>query len=75
VLTDGRRVATLGRGEGFGEIALLHNIVRTATVVGATDAIVIAIDREPFLVAVTGHGQTRERLELVASDRVVADPA
>ena len=70
VIKDGRLVATLGRGEGFGEIALLHSVTRTATVVAVTAATLTAIEREPFLVAVTGHSQTQERLEHVASDRL-----
>jgi MFS family permease len=73
VIKDGRLVATLGRGEGFGEIALLHGVTRTATVVAVTAAILTTIEREPFLVAVTGHSQTQERLEHVASHRLLAD--
>ncbi len=73
VIKDGRLVATRGRGEGFGEIALLHGVTRTATVVAVTAATLTAIEREPFLVAVTGHSQTRERLEHVASQRLLVD--
>ena len=73
IIKDGRLVATLGRGEGFGEIALLHSVPRTATVVAATAATLTAIEREPFLVAVTGHSQTQERLEHVASYRLLID--
>jgi MFS family permease len=63
----------LGRGEGFGEIALLHDVTRTASVTALTDTTLVAIDREPFLVAVTGHGGTRQRAERVASARLAAD--
>lgn len=43
-------VATLGPGEGFGEIGLLQNIPRSATVTaGAAGAETLVLDRESFL--------------------------
>jgi MFS family permease len=75
VTREGVSLRTLGRGEGFGEIALLHNVSRTATVSALTAATLVEIDREAFLVAVTGHGHTRQRAELGASNRLLADTA
>ena len=69
VLLDGAIVNTLRRSEGFGEIALIHDVARTASVVAANDTKLVAIEREPFLVALTGHGQTREHVERVAAER------
>jgi len=70
----GKRVALLARGEGFGEIALLRDGVRTASVTARTDARLLAVEREPFLVAVTGHGATHGRAEEITSQRL-ASPA
>jgi CRP-like cAMP-binding protein len=69
---DGRPIASHGRGEGFGEIALLHDGIRTATVTATTDVRLIAVDREPFLVAVTGHRETGSRMQAVAARRFAA---
>jgi len=57
VVRDGRPVGTLGRGECFGEIALLRSRARTATVTASADAPlrVAVLPRRVFLTAVTGY--------------------
>jgi hypothetical protein len=53
VSTAGEMIRTLGPGTGFGEIALLHDIRRTATVVARSDCLLYALGRRPFLDALT----------------------
>lgn len=51
----GEFIRTVVPGDGIGEIALLADIHRTASVTAATPAELLVIDRAPFLTAVTGH--------------------
>ena len=60
VRKDGEWVSTLTRSHGVGEVALLADVPRTASVVTVEPSIVFEIDREPFLVAVTGHEPARD---------------
>jgi hypothetical protein len=57
-----------------GEIALLRDIPRTATVRAQTDAALWALEREDFLDAVTGHARSRASADEVAVARLGAVP-
>ena len=58
VFVDDVRVRSIGRPAGFGEIALLANLPRTATVTTIEPVSVLAIQRSQFLAAVTGHDES-----------------
>jgi Cyclic nucleotide-binding domain len=70
VFIDGVARATLERGDGFGEIALIRDVPRTATVCATTDAALLVVDRDPFLTAVTGHATTRDRASSIAAAHI-----
>ncbi len=69
VQRGGEVVVLCGPGEHFGEVALLRNQRRNATVRAVTPARVWEIERDVFLEAVTGHPQSRHRSHQVASER------
>jgi MFS family permease len=55
VTVDGvRRPSLLGPGDGFGEIALLHAIPRTASITAETSSRLLVLEGTDFLAAVTG---------------------
>jgi CRP/FNR family transcriptional regulator, cyclic AMP receptor protein len=66
----GREVARLGPGDIVGEIALLHSVPRTATVVAASDLRGLALDRSEFLVTATGAPDARAAADALAATRL-----
>ena len=70
ILRDGRLAATRRRGEGFGEIALLYDVPRTATVRTRLATEVYSLERDAFLVAVTGHVGSQRAAEDLAEARL-----
>ncbi len=59
-------------GGFFGEIALVRDIPRTATVTATTTAHLYALRRDDFLAAVTGHERAREAADAVVAARLPA---
>ena len=71
VMRGGRHVSTLrDAGDGVGEIALLFDVPRTATVTVAEDAELLVLARAEFLTAVTGHPEVARAAKRVATDRM-----
>jgi MFS family permease len=70
VLVDGRPVALERPGEGVGEIALLRDVPRTATVRAATASELYALEREPFLGAMAAHPASDAAARGLAASRL-----
>jgi len=69
VLVDGRPAGILGPGAHFGEIALLMDVPRTATVVARTPARLFRLDREGFERVIAGAFRRGTLNPAAAADR------
>ncbi len=71
---DGQRreVARLGAGEHFGEIALLREGVRTATVTTSTDSVLLRLPAEAFREVLLHNFETALHLDEGCADRLDA---
>ena len=70
--SDGHLLREEGPGEYFGEIGLLRDVPRTATITAAADTVLLALARDEFLDAVTGQGEARRLAEDVVVRRLRA---
>lgn len=68
----GRPMRVLGPGGGFGEIALLRDTPRTATVTALEPTQLLAIDRDTFLEALAGRRPSRAVAERIVDERLGA---
>jgi CRP-like cAMP-binding protein/predicted MFS family arabinose efflux permease len=75
VTVDGGRVATLGPGGSFGEIALLRDVPRSATVTARQDLDLVVVDRAEFLAALSSDSRTGARLSQAVIERLRNPPA
>ena len=71
-LVDAEEERELGTGGFFGEIALLRDTPRTASVRAVDDLHLYALERNDFLAAVTGHAPSLEAAERVVDVRLAA---
>jgi hypothetical protein len=72
VIGDGRLVRTLDSGDGFGEIALLGDTSRTATVRAQTPLRLYAVDGREFRATVSGYPSSRREADAIVGDRLSA---
>jgi MFS family permease len=66
----GQHLSDLAEGDYFGEIALLRDVPRTATVTASSDVKLLALDRDEFVAVVTGHPESREAAEAAIATRL-----
>jgi hypothetical protein len=69
---DGQMLREEGPGDYFGEIGLLRDVPRTATITAMEDTVLLALPREAFLDAVTGQGDARRLAEDIVVRRLRA---
>ena len=74
VFEDGEFRRNEGPGESFGEIALLRDVPRTATVRTTRATTLLALERDQFISAVTGHRRSHQVAHTVVDDRWAPSP-
>ena len=67
---QGKVLSTQGPGDPFGEIALLRDVPRTATVVADEESVLLFLEREAFLAAVTGDSEVAGRADDLVARRI-----
>jgi MFS family permease len=72
VLVDDVERNRLSRGDFFGEIALLRDVPRTATVIAVSPLRLYALESDTFIGAVTGYAPSREAAEGIIAARLPA---
>lgn len=71
-LAGGRLLSRSGEGACFGEIALLRNVPRTASVRAVTPVRLVALDRADFIAGVSAHPRSSHAAERLADQRLRA---
>ncbi len=67
---QGRTLSQQGPGDPFGEIALLKDVPRTATVVADEPSVLWSLERAPFLDAVTGNSEVSGQADDLVARRI-----
>jgi hypothetical protein len=69
VTRDGTRLRKLGPADVFGELALILDVPRTATVTATEPVVLLTVARGPFLAAVTGNELSEAALQRLVAGR------
>lgn len=75
VTANGEPVATLGRGEVFGELSLLTKAPRNATVTAITPLTILALDPRSFSELLRAVPAVQARIQATATSRTLVSPA
>jgi len=67
---DGKSVRTMGPGESFGEIAMLRDTERTATVQARADGVVMVLGRDSFMEGVAADPASMVVAEAIINTRL-----
>ncbi len=70
ITIDGEPVNDLWPAEAFGEIALLHDVPRTGSAKAVEETRLLALDRDEFIAAVTGHARSRAAADALVGARL-----
>jgi MFS family permease len=75
VTRDGEHLRELGPDDVFGELALLLDVPRTATVTATEPVVLLTLARKPFLAAVTGNQLSGDELRRIVAARAPVELA
>lgn len=70
VAQSGERLSTLRAGDHFGEVALLRNVPRTATVKAVADGVLLSLNKNDFLGALAKDLNVSTQFEELAASRL-----
>jgi CPA1 family monovalent cation:H+ antiporter len=69
VRVGGETVATLGKGDVFGEMAIVSGRTRNADVVATSEMVLASMMVWDFRAMIDSHGEVRQRLERLIAER------
>lgn len=69
VRVGGETVATLGKGDVFGEMAIVSGRTRNADVIAASEMVLASMMVWDFRAMIDSHGEVRQRLDQLIAER------